>query len=351
VTKSKSRLQVLDALRGIAALGVVLYHFTSLFSQRYQYVELQILFPLPHENVGRYGVELFFIISGFVITMSLSRCDNVTQFLISRFSRLFPTFWVSMTITSLVILWASGSGNIYQYLVNLTMMPTLFGVDNVDGSYWTLLYELVFYFLIAVIFKYSNNKISTPLMFGYLLLGVGAIALFYWWQVGIEIPFKLRILFMFPHFHLFIAGFLFHKMWVARTEKRRVEIHIVLGVLGLLLTQWLLIFTNEARINVLSSTCVTVFFGTFICVIYGKLDFLNNKALLYLGSISYSLYLIHQEIGYVLIDFMYTYSQNALISIGFGLVVIIVIAGILHKYVEQTSSRFVKEWLQLKLVT
>lgn len=90
-----SRLAEVDALRGIAAMSVVLFHYTTRFTE---------LFAPPYSPTisfqnGHYGVNLFFIISGFVIFMTLERTSKPMDFVISRFSRLFPAYWFAIFLT------------------------------------------------------------------------------------------------------------------------------------------------------------------------------------------------------------------------------------------------------------
>lgn len=80
---NSNRLESLDSLRGIAAMGVVIYHYTSLFGYSQGFTQLIDFFPSPYDNPGRYGVELFFIISGFVITMSLENSKSVYHFFVA----------------------------------------------------------------------------------------------------------------------------------------------------------------------------------------------------------------------------------------------------------------------------
>jgi peptidoglycan/LPS O-acetylase OafA/YrhL len=97
------RLSVLDSLRGLAAIGVVLHHFIVNYGIKYGYGNTQYPSEWLEFSFGRYGEELFFIIGGFVISLSLEKGKNVTEFAISRFSRLFPTFWFCLAFTSLVL--------------------------------------------------------------------------------------------------------------------------------------------------------------------------------------------------------------------------------------------------------
>ena len=81
------RLHSLDALRGLAALGVVAYHYLD-----------------QPAYYGLLGVELFFIISGFVILMTLERVPSLLQFAIGRAARLYPAYWFSVAVAGVFLL-------------------------------------------------------------------------------------------------------------------------------------------------------------------------------------------------------------------------------------------------------
>ena len=94
-SKSKSRLVEVDALRGLAALAVVLFQYTTRFTELFA-TNPPPTFSFPD---GHYGVNLFFIISGFVIFMTLEKTSRPMDFVLSRFSRLFPAYWVAIILT------------------------------------------------------------------------------------------------------------------------------------------------------------------------------------------------------------------------------------------------------------
>src|SRR5436190_9331039 len=109
-------------------------------------------FPvLSHiSKYGYLGVDVFFILSGFVILLTAYEKDAI-GFTIARIVRLYPAYWICVTLTTVAVLLA---GNIHrhltpaQYLANLTMAHSYFGVEDISGVYWTLAVELKFYFLI-----------------------------------------------------------------------------------------------------------------------------------------------------------------------------------------------------------
>src|SRR6185295_20159155 len=94
---SHGRFQEIDVLRGLAALAVLFSHYIP-FWDRYVY-HIPVLVP---NAVGYYAVSLFFIISGFVIFMTVERCNTVLDFAVLRFSRLYPMYWVSLLVFTAV---------------------------------------------------------------------------------------------------------------------------------------------------------------------------------------------------------------------------------------------------------
>jgi len=151
------RINELDVLRGIAAMAVVLFHYTTQYDQLFGHSpSFPIRFP-----IGSYGVHLFFIISGFVIFMSLERTKKPLDFVIARFSRLYPAYWIAIAITFSILLFFPLQGRTVSFshaLINLTMLQNFINVPSVDGVYWTLCIELKFYAIIFLLFLFNILK-------------------------------------------------------------------------------------------------------------------------------------------------------------------------------------------------
>ena len=95
----QDRLSALDALRGIAALGVVLFHYLPYYDKLYGHS-----FSTPDTlGFGRYGVHLFFILSGFVIFMTLERTRSASWFGLARAFRLLPALWAGIVLTWIAV--------------------------------------------------------------------------------------------------------------------------------------------------------------------------------------------------------------------------------------------------------
>lgn len=158
---NRNRINGLDLFRFIAALFVILFHYTYRGSQSDHFISIS--FPEIDfiTKYGYLGVQFFFMISGFVIMMS-SHHGSYKKFLISRISRLYPTFWLCCTLTYIITLLLNDnialSANLKQYFVNLTMLAGFFKVPSIDGAYWSLYVEIYFYVLIFTLLIFKKNK-------------------------------------------------------------------------------------------------------------------------------------------------------------------------------------------------
>ncbi|WP_407567013.1 acyltransferase family protein [Polymorphospora sp. A560] len=150
----KGRLASLDGLRFVAALMVVLFHFVATGRDAWG-EDPRPLFPVLHliASYGWLGVELFFVISGFVICMS-AWGRSLGDFFVSRASRLYPAYWLAVIVTTVALrLFESPEPvpSIRAALLNLTMLQDAVRAPRVDGVYWTLWIELCFYLLFALV--------------------------------------------------------------------------------------------------------------------------------------------------------------------------------------------------------
>ncbi|MEU4363691.1 acyltransferase [Promicromonospora sp. NPDC023987] len=170
--KPSGRLVGIDGLRFAAAAAVLLYHFTATSTVTgYWGVDPVDAFPLLNE-VTRYGwlaVELFFMISGFVILLSADG-RGVAGFVASRVGRLFPAYWACIVLTAgLQQVWSGGRRtSLTETLVNLTMVQDLFQVTGVQVVFWTLLVELKFYLLVFVVLAFGRLTRNRVLAFATL---------------------------------------------------------------------------------------------------------------------------------------------------------------------------------------
>jgi len=140
------RVPELDLLRFSAAASVLLFHFHVLLpaDAAGQHAVASVA------RLGFMGVPLFFMISGFVILWTAFN-KSPRDFVLARLTRLYPTYWICVLITSAVLI-ALGATIPWKMIVaNLTMVQHLFGYPSVDQVYWTLFVELKFYGLVLAL--------------------------------------------------------------------------------------------------------------------------------------------------------------------------------------------------------
>ena len=174
-----ARLEWLDALRGLAAVVVVFEH------------SLNVLFPeirrdaSPWFDFGRYGVFVFFIVSGYIIPASLERHGSVRRFWIGRMFRLYP-LWAVAAVIGVGIALAGFTWSLphqlterpgLSALAHLTMLQELLSVPNAVTVFWTLSYEMAFYLLVTAMFVAGVHRASagTALAFAAGAAAVGAV--------------------------------------------------------------------------------------------------------------------------------------------------------------------------------
>lgn len=150
----RGRLDHIDALRAVAVLLVMWTHYAEMFSP-IAGSQLALNALQRSADFGRVGVVIFFGVSGVLIPTSLRGTprDGTRRFLIRRFFRLYPAFWLSLPIGYLAY-WTlyDAQMNLPSLIANVTMIPSAFGEIPVMGHYWTLETELYFYGLCLILF-------------------------------------------------------------------------------------------------------------------------------------------------------------------------------------------------------
>ena len=327
-TPNDSRIAGLDALRGLAALSVVLFHYTT----RYDNVFGHSSAPLFEAAWGHYGVQLFFGISGFVIFMTLDRTRSLTDFAISRASRLYPAYWVAIVLTTAVI-WLTDlqgfSRSGAEIAFNLTMLQNFVGVAPVDGVYWTLSVELAFYFAMAALWRLG-------LLVRIELVLLAWMSLKWLWTyaplvAGFEFSWLLGALLVQDHIPFFAIGIAAYRM---KSKGGAWPIGVVAAALATIvgcagLEQLLVGFISTAFL---------------FSVALARPALLRAAPLVWLGTISYSLYLLHQFIGFAMIRRLEQEGWDATIAISATIGAMFTLAASVTYLVEQPALRSIRSW-------
>ncbi|TDH23305.1 acyltransferase [Segetibacter sp. 3557_3] len=328
------RFKELDTLRGVAALYVMLFHLSRIAG-----------YDIDFLNTGVTGVDLFFIISGYVIFMSLEKTRKSRDFIISRLSRLLPSYLVMMAITIVTILLfaSSQTPSLTTVLFNTTMLQPWFSVPYIDESYWTLTVELLFYVSMLVLFRI--RKLDHIIKIGSIVI---AFLFIYYYVTSRYLPESRWFIVprhLFPissHFQLFFAGIIFYKLKFVSNQWHS---HLLLAIC-FLLTLFFFDMSGRAHFFIEFETyafAVLVYFIVFYLFVFNKLSFLNIRMLVFFGSISYGIYLLHQEFAIVLYPyFVNTLGLNPIMAIGLLSALIIGIATFVTYKIELPVIKIIR---------
>ncbi len=331
------RLSELDALRGIAAAMVVVFHYTW----RYP-IEFPGAPTVPWRFFwGQFGVDLFFAISGFVIFMTLDRTRQAADFVVSRFARLFPPYWAAIILTTLVVHLA-GETHLMRapadVALNFTMLQSFLYRDMVDGVYWSLAVELAFYGLMLGLWQLRLLDRIETILLGWIGLKI------LWWLVP-NLPTRIGMVLIVDYIPLFAVGLLAYRV---RAGKRRWAQQVPVWLLGLAATviarpdnglSWVFPFAIYLTVS-----------AVFVAMVEGRLSLLNQRALLWLGAISYPLYLTHQHIGFAILHHLGLAGLSPWAGVFVTTAFALALAEMLRRVVEQPSLTAIRTWWQLRKV-
>lgn len=276
------RLDFLDGVRGIAAVAVVLEHALEAWVPGYSRVSLTYL------SVGRVGVVAFFLVSGYVIGLTLSK-QTIPVFVVRRFWRLFPVYWLVLAFAIVVDLPTNPlvDPGVPVFLLNLTMLQGIVALPSILGSAWTLGPELLYYAQTSIS-KYLG-KLELSVYLGYLWLALYGVLSLIGAAIGKELPATTPLM-------LFLASF-GHSIYLRDTKGSRVWIgYLLSAAIVVPLCSIPLIASQDeplAGYGIIGFNLSTAVGVALFAIFYFTRGVRVAPSLLWLGGISYALYLIH----------------------------------------------------------
>lgn len=315
-------------------MAVVLFHYTTGYEAHFGPYPSR---PLFYFSNGHFGVELFFCISGFVILGTLERTANWRRFAIARFARIYPAFLVcaiiSLTTVRLAHFHFPGL-NAPAIAVNATMLTGVTGVEAIDPSYWTLSYEVLFYIAIATVWTLLKGarRLEWP------CLAWLACSLIGHWSPWVGAHHRLSVLFNIGYANFFVLGMMLYYIGqgsVSWLTKPTFAIALLMSL-----------FPPEYNNGHMAQPVYVAMIVTFCAAIYlvsasgGR--FLDITALVFLGEISYSLYLIHQMVGYAIIRIFFRLGLTTNVAIPLTIFLMIGLAFCLRTVIEKPCGRWIK---------
>lgn len=315
----------LDALRGIGALCVLVFHYSTRFHELFpQAAHVPFSFP-----GGNYRVLLFFTISGFAIFFTLDRIGSVADFLVNRIARLYPAYLVAMLLT-LSIEYAAKASQLLvgpsAILANITMLQGFAFLPEVDGAYWTLTVEIAFYFCVISMWKWGGLKRLEPM----LAIWLAIRALYGLWP---DMPERIVMLFVLRYLPFFIIGMLSYRVWSGQRSWRQQAPYAALALLS--------VATMESWDITLMACILLAGFGALIA---RRLRWIAAPPLLWIGGISYSFYLIHQHVGFVVMLKMAEEGYSPWLGFFSAFLLALTLGAAINRLVERPAGEAILAW-------
>ena len=365
-----NRIEVLDGMRGVAALAVVAYHFLVRWAEPqfsptlfYHGDLFADFFPL--QIAGRFGVCLFFLISGYVIMMTLERSKGLMDFAGRRAARLWPTMLFCATLSTLIID-LSGTAYAYpgverwhvttwEYVSSIFFIPPdlsadLFGYTQsdrprwVEGVYWTLWAEVRFYALIALAWWLSPRN-----WFIWTWVAIQGVSTFIGFLLHIEIGNSsaamgaARLIFQPGELAWFTLGLV---AWKARSDINKLPLWIA-GLCAVFALSEGYLIDFQSGVPLIADNAIGAL-KLYACVATPFLLFLWNSPLLKplawkpvvaIGMASYPLYLFHERPGMAYMHWMHEAGVNPWVGLTIATGVTVISALLIHRFIEEPGKR------------
>ncbi|KNC13322.1 acyltransferase [Pantoea sp. RIT-PI-b] len=340
-----ARITHLDGMRGLAILLVIGYHAYARWPELLPYVTATQHFPIF--NYGWLGVELFFMISGFVIFMTLDKSESYLSFLKKRWLRLFPAMFIASMLLFAVGGFFPEWSVMTPYVRNLLpgliftnpeTLTQLTGIEfkSMAGSFWSLYVEAVFYLIIGAVYFTLGRKYCLPaLLVPMLLLSASSVLK----SLGHPLLIDIISKFGFIHYAWFMVGCLVYERMHARDKL----FHYAIVGLALLIN--FSYFVKNAGVITLIPLLLVMLF--FIVSFYSKQleRILSLRFLTAVGFASYAFYLIHENLMIATLIKLNVHIKNEFVMMLMPIVVATVlyyIAFLITKYAEPALRNMLK---------
>lgn len=323
------RLALLDYGRFFSALSVVFFHYFYYGIAHGKIATLNHTWFAEIASYGHFGVQFFFIISGYVIFFSL-KDKRAAAFLKSRLKRLYPTYWFAIIFTAFFIyLWGADTSitvTTKQILVNFTMLQNFVRVPNVDGVYWTLFYEIIFYGLVFTILLFGNFKklLAFLVVWPFLIIACNLVG-------------KTFLIFN-MYFIFFVMGAMFALIKNGNISRKvSIFVLIVSSIVGFYHTYTLSLEKEHSILIVaLIYSAILMFFSLLNVEKYREINLPFAKDL---GGITYPLYLIHAYFGYLFLS-QFANPSNIWVMYPLLIAIVLVVSWLLWYMIEVKQANF-----------
>lgn len=348
VHPTSERWVFLDVVRGIAALAVMLQHSV------WHNFEAFAAFSISFWSAGRFGVVAFFLVSGFIVPQSLEKKGDIKEFWIGRFFRLFPLYWACLAIMAMVIAvgfqvtTAINPSNWTHWLINMTMIEGILRQPEAIPVAWTLGLEMVLYG--AITLAYRLNFLHKTRLIAGMLLFTATLS-------SVLVPVLLQI--RYPAGAVAVCAAIVGGLVLYRSHSRKISSNEALV--------WILLCMGSIAVSALFNyqdardmanqlqptrlcaiiSSISGFLFFLILMNYKTGSFYQSsvgKAFLWLGKISYSLYLLHP-----LVNDLIVVQDSPVVNVLVQTAASIAVAYLAYTFIEKPGIALGKKFLTKKV--
>jgi peptidoglycan/LPS O-acetylase OafA/YrhL len=368
----KNRISILDGFRAIAIIAVMFFHYFSRWTLPWSEVTI---YPYKNDfnyfNYGYLGVQFFFIISGFVIFFTLDKTNHFNIFWKKRMIRLFPSIFFASLLTLVVCRLFDvaelfpASHSLTNFFVSLTFIrpdvlntifePTSHELNYISGSYWSLWPEIQFYLFSSVLFYANKEKFIK----NFTIISIALVCCNHLIQNvqnsnKLHIPRPVEVIHIYTTWFIngfnlvmylpfFCIGLLLYLLFKNKNTQQATGNFVKIS-----LAFFLLYAVYAAKDNSIRIIYITMY-TLFLLFIYSPnwLPIFENIKITNVGESSYFLYLIHENVGLIIITSLSKYHFSHYFI--FPLVVMYLLIFFSNLY-TRTIDKYITNWLKKKLL-
>lgn len=295
------------AVRGIGAILIMVYHYSVHYSNLVQPLQFKY-FDFAYLT---FAVPLFFLFSAYFLYGKTIKYCSPVKLVFYRMTRLYPMYWLAVLFSSTVIVLIGHEKLSFKsILLNLTMVEKVFGIEHIDGAYWTMFYELMLLFILAaatlLILKNNRVKHKTQLVCA-IWIALGAISSGGMKLLNIDSSTIAVLLFACRYVPVFVMGILLYNRY-QEDDKISDKTFYIFYVCSLL---YELLLGQNIYHGIYGIVAILIGHAA-ISGRFARIKLFKATPLVFLGKISYNIYLTHNQFGRILIGKMGGYCESML---------------------------------------
>ncbi|MBE6088950.1 MAG: acyltransferase [Clostridium beijerinckii] len=330
----------IDLLRVLAALLIVMFHYTTRYAQLYGYDNKS--FHLSITYGGAIGNAMFLILTSFFTINSAIKSQSTKDFFIKRMIRLYPTYTLCLTITFISVSLFGLQGretSTIDYFLNLFFLNYFLGTNYVDGAHWFMSFQMMMILILLILKKINYIK---KLNVYYVWIFINIIIRFllkFGNQSIVDILNIIKIFTLESYAPYIIIGIGLRFLLDKKASFKEVT--------GLFIISYFNILINEGIIVCTIALIITGLIAVIIFRVPSNKGVRFKNYLIFISGVSYPLYLIHQNIGYQIRFYLISLGLKSEVFIFIPLIISIGLATMIHHFFEKPVTNYLDKVMKM----